>query len=174
MSRLKQMVANLMYSVQFWRVKKKMPGVADQIKKTQLRQEQKARKSDMQELLLMAQEGRLHEADERQLETLKLTLELNRLFEQRQTPTPVASEDLIDAVKQAISEGLIQGNVRTTPAEDPDRPEMRHVSLVDLTQEDTEVTIAHKGGVSREVEGEDSSGKLEKLKKLKKGRVDGR
>ena len=147
-----------------------MPGVSDQIKKTQLKQDQKARKADMQELLRMAEEGRLHEADERQLEMLKLTLELNRLFEQKQTPITAVSDELIEAVKRAISEGLVQGtvNVKTSEGVEASRPQMRHVSLVDLTQDNTEITIAHKDGVSKVVEGEDSSDKLEKLRKLKK------
>ena len=79
MPKLKKILSSLINFAKFWR-DKEVPGVADQVRKTQLSQEQKARKSEMQELLKMLDEGRLHEADERQLEFLKLALELNELF----------------------------------------------------------------------------------------------
>ena len=55
-----------------------MPGVADSIRRTGLAQEQKSRQRDMEELLGMVRDGRLHEADSRQLETLKLHLQYGR------------------------------------------------------------------------------------------------
>ena len=45
-----------------------MPGVADAIRKTGLRQEKKSRQEEIAQLVTLIQEGRLHEADERQLE----------------------------------------------------------------------------------------------------------
>jgi hypothetical protein len=128
----------------------------------------------MQELLRMVQEGRLHEADEHQLETLKLTLELSNLLEQKQPKAVDVSAELIDAVKHAISEGLLQGDIRvgsgSDVGQDSARPEMRHVSLAELTQVDEDIDIAHKAAVSRTIEGKDSVDKLEKLRQLKKAR----
>ncbi len=79
MSRLRKILSSLISYVKFWE-DKEVPGVADTIRKTRLKQDQKARQSDMAELLRMVQEGRIHEADERQLENLKLALELNNLL----------------------------------------------------------------------------------------------
>lgn len=151
-----------------------MPGVADTIRKTQLKQDQKSRQSDMSELLRMVQEGRIHEADERQLENLKLALELNQLLGDKDTSQQgVDSAQLVEAVKQAISEGMSGVTVNTTVVGegmvDPSRPQMRHTSLVDLAQDDTKIDISHKEGISKEVEGEESTDKLEKLRKLKGG-----
>jgi hypothetical protein len=48
---------------------------------------------------------------------------------------------------------------------------MKHVSLVDLVQDDTKVDISHSEGVSKDVAGEeDSTDKLEQLRKLKGGK----
>ncbi len=151
-----------------------MPGIADTIRKTQLKQDQKSRQSDMSELLRMVQEGRIHEADERQLENLKLALELNQLLGDKDTSQQgVDSTQLVEAVKQAISEGMSGVTVNTTVVGegmiDPSRPQMRHTSLADLTQDNTKIDISHKEGISREVEGEESTDKLEKLRKLKGG-----
>jgi len=151
-----------------------VPGVADTIRKTQLKQDQKSRQSDMSELLRMVQEGRIHEADERQLENLKLALELNQLLGDKDTSQQgVDSAQLVEAVKQAISEGMSGVTVNTTVVGegmvDPSRPQMRHTSLVDLAQDDTKIDISHKEGISKEVEGEESTDKLEKLRKLKGG-----
>ncbi len=151
-----------------------MPGIADTIRKTQLKQDQKSRQSDMSELLRMVQEGRIHEADERQLENLKLALELNQLLGDKDTSQQgVDSTQLVEAVKQAISEGMAGVTVNTTVVGegmvDPSRPQMRHTSLADLTQDNTKIDISHKEGISREVEGEESTDKLEKLRKLKGG-----
>ena len=51
-----------------------MPGVADVERRTALSRERAARQVERKELLRMVREGRIHEADERQLETIKLTL----------------------------------------------------------------------------------------------------
>jgi hypothetical protein len=149
-----------------------VPGVADQVRKTQLSQEQKARKSEMQELLKMLQEGRLHEADERQLEYLKLALELNEFFGERNYP-PIGgfdSEQLVAAVKQAISEGMSGITINATTGEgtvDSSRPQMKHTPLSDLAQDDTVVNITHKEGIGTEVEGEMLTDKLKRLRELK-------
>jgi hypothetical protein len=169
MSKLRKILSSLISSVIFWR-DKEVPGVADQIRKTQLKQDQKARQSEMQELLRMVQEGRLHEADERQLENLKLALELNNLLGNRSPEESqqqfVMSEELVEAVKRAISEGM----ANVAGVDDPSRPQMRHVSLADLVQDKTEVNISHKDGISKEIEGDESTDKLKKLRKLKGGK----
>ena len=108
-----------------------MPGVADTIRKTQLKQDQKARKNDMQELLRMVQEGRLGEADERQLENLKMALELNNLLGKQDTPQAgVDPAQLVEAVKQAISEGMSNVTVNAPGADgtvDSSRPDRKSV-----------------------------------------------
>ncbi len=153
-----------------------MPGVADQIRRTQLSQDQKARKEDMEQLTLMVEEGRLHEADERQLETLKMIAELRQAFDMgaaEEKPAPVVSIDnkeILDAVKQAVSEAVanIPVGSSASPASDPARPKMKHTSLADIVQSDDGVTISHGSDLGEEETGaEDSTDKLEKLRKLK-------
>ncbi len=170
MSKLRKILRSLINSVLFWK-DKKMPGVADTIRRTQLKQDQKVRQTDMSELLRLVEEGRLHEADERQLENLKLALELNQLLEPRESlQTGVDSDALVDAVKRAITEGMSNVTVNAAGGEgvlDPSRPQMKHTSLANLTQDDTKVSIINKGDISTAVEGEESTNKLDKLRKLK-------
>ena len=149
-----------------------MPGVADTIRKTQLSQDQKARKRDMEDLTRLVAEGRLHEADERQLETLQLMRELRGAF--TAGPTEVApievnidNKEIIEAVKQAVGE-VVAKMPAVSPADDPDRPQMKHTSLADLAQGKDEIKISHGGKLGEEQSGtEDSTDKLEKLRKLK-------
>ena len=145
-----------------------MPGVADTIRKTQLSQDQKSRKRDMEELTRLVAEGRLHEADERQLETLQLMRELRESF--ISPPSEIAPTDnaeIIEAVKQALGE-VVAKMPAVSPAQDPSRPKMKHTSLADLAQGKDEVTISHGGKLGEEQTGtEDSTEKLEKLRKLK-------
>ncbi len=152
-----------------------MPGVADQVRRTQLKQDQKVRKKDMEELARMVQEGRLNEADERQLETLRLISDLQKSFGQTETtPAPVSvnvdNAEILKAVKQAMGEAIANMPVGRglSPAEDPDRPKMKHTSLADLAQGKDDVTISHGGDLGEEKTAtEDSTDKLEKLRKLK-------
>lgn len=154
-----------------------MPGVADTIRKTQLKQDQRARKDDMKELIRMVEEGRLHEADERQLETLKLTLELNQVLN-RQAPAPqVDPEAIATAVAQAMEKVVkdlpapqVVAGPGTLPADDPARPKMKHTSLADLAQTDEKVEIVDHGGLVTESKTDESAAdKLAKLKKLRDG-----
>jgi len=153
-----------------------VPGVANQIRKTQLKQDHQSRKKEMDEILGMVRENRLHEADERQLETLRLALELQKELDTRhQVPeaSPHNNQELIDAVKAAVSE--IVTNLPTTtivtrgaPSEDPARPGMKHTSLTDFIHVDENVSISHGEGLTESKEGTDDAGdKLEKLRKLK-------
>ena len=170
MIRLRKILRSLISSVTFWK-DKDVPGVADTIRKTQLKQDQKARKNDMQELLRMVQEGRLGEADERQLESLKMALELNNLLGNQDTPQAgVDPAQLVEAVKQAISEGMSNVTINAPGADgtvDSSRPQMKHTSLANLAQSDDKVDISHKGEITKEEEGEESADKLDKLRKLK-------
>jgi len=151
-----------------------VPGVADQIRKTQLRQDQKARKKEMEELTRLVEEGRLHEADERQLETLRMIAELRQAFDAPSGMAPVAAPtdnaEIIEAVKQAMGEAManMPAGRGLSPTEDPDRPKMKHTSLADLAQGEDDVTISHGGDMGEEkTSTEDSTDKLEKLRKLK-------
>jgi hypothetical protein len=160
--------------VTFWRGNK-VPGVADQIRKTQLKQDQKARKREMEELTRLVEEGRLHEADERQLETLRLIADLRQAFDapsEAAAPAaaPTDNAEIIEAVKQAMGEAManMPAGRGLSPAEDPDRPKMKHTSLADLAQGKDDVTISHGGDLGEEeTSTEDSTDKLEKLRKLK-------
>ncbi len=170
MNRLRKVLLSLINSVKFWK-DKEVPGVADQIRKPQLKKDQRSRKSDMSELLRMVQEGRIHEADERQLENLKLALDLNVLLGTRPEEQPeVDSTQLIEAIKKVVSEGVSNITVTAVGGEgvvDSSRPQMKHTPLVDLVQDDNKVDISHKEEISKEVEGEESTDKLEKLRRLK-------
>ena len=153
-----------------------MPGVADQIRRTNLKQDQKARKGEMDELIRLVQEDRLHEADERQLETLRLISDIQGSLkaptaEAGPVTVNVDNTEVIEAVRKAMGELI--ANMPTggfsSPAEDPDRPKMKHTSLADLAQSGDEVTISNEGTLGDEQSGtEDSADQLEKLKKLKR------
>ena len=171
MGKLRKILRSLISSVLFWK-DKKVPGVADTIRRTQLKQDQKSRQTDMSELLRMVQEGRIHEADERQLENLKLALELNQLLEPKESlQEGVDSEALVTAVKQAITVGMSNVTINAAGGGGIDRarPQMKHTSLADLAQDDTKIKISNKDDISTEVEGEESTNKLDKLRKLKGG-----
>ncbi len=152
-----------------------MPGVADQIRRTQLSQDQKTRKQDMENLTKLVEEGRLHEADERQLETLRLIADLRGAFENSaasptDAQTVIVNKEIIEAVKQAVGEAVANIPVGSSisPAADPARPKMKHTSLADIVQSKDEIKISHGGKLGEEQAGtEDSTDKLEKLRKLK-------
>jgi len=140
-----------------------MPGVADAERRTRLTQDQQQRKQDVQELFRMVQEGRLHEADERQMEMLNLALQLKSTFD----PT---TPNFIDAVKQAIQESLGQVGKNIVSEGTPvgERPTMKHTSLTDLSQTTDSLEVSHGDelGETKESE-EDAADKLEKLRKIK-------
>lgn len=157
-----------------------MPGVADQIRKTQLAQEHARRKQDMGEILMLVKEGRLHEADERQLEVLRLALELNQLIDSKRevaeipVASPVDSEALTQALKDAVKEALhalpVGGIVTSDLTTATSRPQMKHTSLTDFTQAEDEVVISHADDLGEIKEGESGAeDKLAKLKRLKGG-----
>jgi hypothetical protein len=137
-----------------------------------MKQEQKQRASDMEELIRMVKENRLHEADERQLESLKLVAELQKVFGTGATPVGIPQE-LVDAVTNAVTDavsnlppGAVAGPVR--PQDDPDRPAMAHVSL-DLSQDGNDLEISHGDELGKEKEStDDAEDKLKKLQDLKR------
>jgi hypothetical protein len=151
-----------------------MPGVADVVRRTGLKTEARARKQDMEELIRMVKEDRLHEADERQMEALKLSLELNSLLSAKPQAEPasgVSAQDISEVVQQAVAAALAQvGHVTTRSgtgmAEAPGRPSMKHTSLADLHQADSGLEISGDLGETSQ-SSDDASSKLEKLKKLK-------
>ena len=162
--------------MQSWK-DKDVPGVADAVKNTQLKQDKKARQSDFKELLRMVKEGRLHEADERQLENLKLALELNEFmgskgYQQVPAQDPAHAADAIAiAVKDALTEHLsklpVGGFVGGSAVNDPSRPDMKHTTLIDLehTKSDLEVQGDLKGETGKSTD--DAADKLKKLRKIK-------
>ena len=149
-----------------------MPGVSERVRRTQMKQDQKRRLSDMEELVRMVKENRLHEADERQLETLKLVAELQKVFGTGATPVGIPQE-LVDAVTNAVTDavsnlpvGAIAAPVR--PQDDPERPSMKHVSL-DLSQDGNDLKISHGDELGKEKEStDDAKGKRKKLRELKR------
>ena len=152
----------------FWKGDKAVPGVADSVHKTNLKKQQVDRKREREELLRMVKEDRLHEADERQLETLKLAMEINSIISPKSSPDHSA---LTEVVKMALAEAL-KGLPAAVPtngsaAQDPSRPGMRHVSLADIHQPAEEVQISHISIEESKVEDSDGASKLEKLKRLK-------
>jgi len=149
-----------------------MPGVSEQIRRTKLKQDQKRRQQDMEELVVMVKENRLHEADERQLETLKLVAELQKIFGTAATPIGIPQE-LVDAVRGAVTDAvsnLPQGTIGpdVRPQDDPARPTMEHVSL-DLSQDGEELEISHGEELGKEKKSaDDAEGKLKRLKEIKR------
>lgn len=169
----KETLRSWISSVRFWK-DNNVPGVADQIRKTKLTQDQRSRQNDMQELLKMVQEGRLHEADERQLANLKLAMELNQILAPKsQAPIEVnISTDIIDAVREVVADQLAKSGTiypQGVPAVDPDRPVMKQVTLGTLSHEKEDLHIQGdlKGDVGKSAD--DAAQKREMLKKIKGG-----
>jgi len=153
-----------------------MPGVSDTIRKTQLKQEQRSRKQEMEELIRMVDEGRLHEADERQLATLKLALDLNEALNRTKPAPQINSEEIASVIAQAVQQAVKEIPMRpisssdVTSTQDSSRPSMKHTNLANLTQTDEKVEIIDHGGLVQEgPETKSSADKLAKLKKLRDG-----
>ena len=149
-----------------------MPGVADAERRTRNRQDKEQRKRDMDEILRMVKEGRLHEADDSQLETLGLALELQRAM----SPEPAMLEaqtdpGILEAIKEAVKESLAGvgvSSISASPALDPSRPEMKHTSLSSLKVTEDDLKVSHLEDMGQTKEGEeDAADKLAKLRKIK-------
>ena len=149
-----------------------MPGVTETIRQTKLKQEEKKRKQEMEELKKMVAEDRLHEATEHQLATLQLVTELQKSFEAA-TPPPSIPHGLVEAVKAAVTDAVanlpvgVTGGISSRPQDDPNRPTMKHVSL-DLSQSGEDLEVSHGEELGKEKQGSDDGGdKLKKLKEIK-------
>ena len=154
-----------------------MVGVGDQVRKTKLKQDADARQQDMLTILTMVREGRLHEADSRQLETLKLALDLQKAMEDsKPEPAPAAAvvpdtSAIVDAVRFALADLVKEiplGTRTVLPSEDPARPQMKHTSLTDFQHKDDPSAVSHGEIVTQEKQSTDNAeDKLSKLRKLK-------
>lgn len=149
-----------------------MPGVADQVRKTILKSKQKERKKDMQEILRMVEEDRLHEADERQIEVLSLSLELNKLIGKKdevQSSNQIDLESIANVLRDTV-QNEVQKLVLTTGTASStstgQRPAMKHTSLTEISQNNSNVEI--HGQMNTETESsQDATEKLQKLRKIK-------
>jgi len=179
MQRLRNKLSKIKNLLKFWGDKKDMSGVADAIRNTQLKQEHLRRRKDMEMLLKMVQEDRLHEADARQLEILRLVRELGGIGLELPAapavlPTSVIDEDRLAtlvAEKLAASLGSISQSpmgTQVTPLQE-DRPALRHVSidLEQVPEDNIKVSVTDLGESTQSPDSEDPTDKLKRLKILK-------
>lgn len=145
-----------------------MPGVADSIRRTNLTKEKENRRKDMEELLRMVQENRLHEADERQLENLRLALELKNLLGEKNNVSAVEIERTItQAINSALQNIPFANTERGPLVTEINRPAMKHVSLGEINQAGEKIEIQNVEAQETTSEKDDAALKLAKLKKLK-------
>lgn len=153
-----------------------MPGVVDAERRTKARQKKLDRNREREELIQLVQEGRLHEADERQLETIKLALELNQILGNQQPQSAsVDTEALADAIRGAMADVVAKlptvsntGGTTGSSVAAPARPIMRHVDLTTIKHGDSDVDINHGDTLTQDKEGEeDAAEKLRRLKELR-------
>lgn len=152
-----------------------MPGVADASRRTKLIQEQIQRKKDMDEILKMVKEERLHEADSRQLEILRLIQELNGVgLAPPSSPSPLSEDRLAELVAAKVAEVLASSAgsntfVSNSPSNTSERPSMKHVSI-DLSQSPNDKVTISVDQLGEEKDGagaQEAADKLEKLRKLR-------
>jgi len=151
-----------------------MPGVADAERKTKAVQKQQGRKRDRETLMSLLAEGRLHEADEHQLEQIKLALELSELMGAKQEPgQSIDEEKLVSAVRAAMAEVVSNmpvgtGGVTGSSVSDPARPKMGHNSMTSISHKDSGLDVQGAENLTQETEGdEDAAEKLRRLRELK-------
>lgn len=152
-----------------------MPGVADAERRTRASQKQQGRKRDRETLLNLLAEGRIHEADEHQLEQIKLALELSELMGVKQESGPALDEDkLVAAMRDAMAEVVanMQAVVGTagSAASDPiaSRPKMGHNSMTSISHKDSGLDVQGAENLTQEAEGDDDAAeKLRRLRELK-------
>ena len=156
-----------------------MPGVADAERRTKAVQEQRSRKQGREDLLRLIAEGRLHEADSHQLETIKLALELNGLINDKQDiPQGIDPSVLTEALRGAVAAVVAGMPTASGPtnshASDPARPQMKHTALTSISHKDSGLDISHGDALAEESAGDDDAGdKLRRLKEIR-GAPDGR
>lgn len=150
-----------------------MPGVAEAERKTKASQKQQGRKRDRETLMTLLAEGRLHEADEHQLEQIKLALELSELMGVKQeVPTGLDEKALVSAIRVAMAEvvaNMPRAVVSTgSSVSDPDRPKMGHNSMTSISHKDSGFDVQGAENLTQETEGDDGAAdKLKRLKELK-------
>lgn len=151
-----------------------MPGVADAERRTRATQEQRGRKKDREELMRLLKEGRLHEADEHQVEQIKLALELKELLDggKEAAPAAIDPEALQAAMRGAVAE-VIQAMPKAdgptgSSVADPARPKMKHTRLTSIKHEESGLDVQGAEKLTTEKEGdEDAADKLKRLRELK-------
>ncbi len=168
MARMRSMLSYL----RFWKGDKNVPGVADVERRTKAAQEQKTRKSERDNLLVLIAEGRLHEADAAQIEQIKLALELGELLNHEPQSTGIDADQLAAALKGVVTDlvAAMPKVIHTSGSgggsvEDTSRPGMKHTSLSSITHKDSEINISHGDALTVEKEGDEDAG--EKLKRLR-------
>ena len=150
-----------------------MPGVADAERRTRATQKQQGRKRDRETLMNLLAEGRLHEADEHQLEQIKLALELSELMGVKQdAPAGLDEEALVSAVRAAMAEVVANmpraGGPTGSSVSDPARPKMGHNSMTSISHKDSGLDVQGAENLTQETEGdEDAAEKLRRLRELK-------
>ncbi len=150
-----------------------MPGVADAERKTRDLQKQRGRKRDRETLMSLLAEGRLHEADEHQLEQIKLALELSEMMGVKPESGPALDEEkLVSAVRAAMAEVVSNMPRAVGPTgssvSDPARPKMGHNSMTSISHKDSGLDVQGAENLTQETEGdEDAAAKLRRLKELK-------
>ena len=160
--------------LKFWEKGTNMPGVADAERRTRSAQKQKGRKRDRETLMNLLAEGRLHEADEHQLEQIKLALELSELMCAKQEPGQAIDEEkLVSAFRSAMAEVVSNMPVGTggptgSSVSDPARPKMGHSNMTSISHKDSGLEVQGADNLSTESESdEDAAAKLRRLKELK-------
>ncbi len=153
-----------------------MPGVAEAERRTRAAQKQQGRKRDRETLLNLLAEGRIHEADEHQLEQIKLALELSELMGVRQESGPALDEDvaqkIVAALRDAMAEAVANMPKGVGPTgssvSDPARPKMGHNSMTSISHKDPGFDVQGAENLTQETEGdEDAAEKLKRLRELK-------
>lgn len=159
-----------------------MPGVADRVRKTQLLQEREQRREETQEVLNLIKENRLHEADDRQIDLIKTSMEITTTINeakiagrrshdlQSQLDKLGDLENLINnAVRSALS-GVVQGggSAVSSPPSDPQRPKMEHISIADIQIAQEPVSLTNSTSLGETVVNDsEATDKLEQLRRLK-------
>ncbi len=147
-----------------------MPGVADAERRTRASQKQQGRKRDRETLLNLLAEGRIHEADEHQLEQIKLALELSELMGVKQESGPALDEaKLVEALRVAMADVVANmPRAAGSSADDPSRPKMGHNSMTSISHKDSGLDVQGAENLTQETEGDDDAAeKLKRLRELK-------
>lgn len=151
-----------------------MPGVADAERRTKALQDQKGRKRDRESLKQLLAEGRLHEADDYQLEQIKLALELSEMLGIKQEVAPGFDEEkLAAALRTAVADvvaAIPTGMTGPTGSAtlDPARPKMGHTNMTSISHKEPGLDVQGADNLATESEGDETAAaKLARLRELK-------